>query len=169
MASVTLKGNTVNTKGDIPQEGSKAADFTFVGEDLSEGKLSDYAGKVRVVISVPSLDTGVCASETKKLNQLLAEEEGVEGIVVSKDLPFAMKRFCDIEGIKKVISASDFRYNDVGTKYNVEMVDGPLKSILARAVWVIDKEDTIIHSELVPEITEEPDYNKIMESIEKAR
>jgi len=166
MATVTLKGNTVNLTGDLPSINTKAIDFKFVKEDLSEGKLSDYAGKVRVVLAVPSIDTGVCAIETTKFNQELKKRSDVTGIVVSMDLPFAFKRFCAAEGIENVVTGSEFRYKDFMTKYNTELIDGGLAGVSARAVFVIDREDTITYAELVPEITEEPDYSKALAAID---
>lgn len=165
MATVTLKGNVVNLRGDIPAKNSIAPDFSFVKDDLSEGKLSEYSGKVKVLLSVPSLDTGVCALETRTFNQKLASRD-VVGIVISKDLPFAMKRFCETENIENVNNASDYRYGEFGINYNVEQVDGPLKGLLARAVWVVDGNDNILYTELVPEITTEPDYDKVMEVLD---
>ena len=165
MSTVTLKGNPVTLKGEIPTESQVAQDFTFVKSDLSEGKLSDTSGKVRIVMAVPSLDTGVCAAETRRFNQELDGKEGVSGIVISRDLPFAMNRFCETEGIKNVVSGSDQRRGELGNRYNVEQIDGPLEGLLARAVWVIDRNDNIVYSELVPEITQEPDYEKAMAAI----
>lgn len=165
MATVTLKGNVVNLRGDIPAKNSIAPDFSFVKDDLSEGKLSEYSGKVKVLLSVPSLDTGVCANETRTFNQKLASRD-VVGIVISKDLPFAMKRFCETENIENVNNASDYRYGEFGINYNVEQVDGALKGLLARAVWVVDGNDNILYTELVPEITTEPDYDKVMEVLD---
>ncbi len=118
-------------------------------------------------MAVPSLDTGVCAMETKKFNQKLADFSDVEAIVISKDLPFAMGRFCTTEGIENVISASDFRYNDFGSKYNTDMIEGPLKGLSSRAVFVLDRDNRIQYTELVPEITQEPDYDKAMEVVER--
>ena len=158
MASVTLKGNSVSIKGDIPAKGVQAEDFTFVKSDLSEGSLKDYQDKIKVLMAVPSLDTGICAMETKKFNEELSKLDGVAGIVISEDLPFAMKRFCETENIGNVISASDFRYKDFGNKYNTQIMEGPMKGLSARAVWVIDQNNTIQYSELVPEIVQEPNY-----------
>lgn len=165
LSTTKFKGNTVNLLNKIPDEGKKAFDFTFVKTDLTESSLYDYDDKIKVLISVPSLDTGVCQAETRKFNEKLAGLSGVIGIVVSKDLPFAMKRFCEIEGIENVISGSDFRYQDFAQEFNTEMTDGPLKGLLARAVFVVDKEHTIHYSELVPEITQEPNYDKALEVV----
>ena len=166
MATVTFKGNTVSIQGEIPQEGSQAHDFKFVKQDLSEASLFDY-NKIKVILAVPSLDTGVCAMETKKFNQKLADFSDVEAIVISKDLPFAMGRFCAAEGIENVTSASDFRYNDFGNKYNTNMTEGPLKGLSSRAVFVLDQDNVIQYSELVPEITQEPEYDKALEVVER--
>jgi len=165
MSTVTLKGNQVNLKGDIPSVNQLAEDFSFVKSDLSEGKLSDSNGKVRVLLSVPSLDTGVCAAETRRFNQELAGKEDVMALVISRDLPFAMNRFCETEGINNVVSGSDQRLGELGNKYNIEQIDGPLQGLLGRAVWVIDREGNITYNELVPEITQEPDYEKAMSAV----
>ncbi len=165
MATVNFKGNPVSIKGDIPSVGEAAPDFTFVKKDLSEAKLSDYAGKVKVILAVPSLDTGVCAMETEKFNSSLAGNSSVEAVVVSKDLPFAMGRFCELQGIQNVTSGSDFRYNEFTQRYNTEMTDGPLKGLSSRAVFVVDQGGTIQYSELVPEITQEPEYDKALEVV----
>lgn len=165
MATVTFKGNPVNIKGDVPAKG-KAADFTFVKDDLSEGRLSDFSNKVKVLIAVPSLDTSVCATETRKFNERLAQKENVQGLIISKDLPFAMKRFCASEGIENVINASDFRYGDFSSKYNTEITDGPLKGLSTRAVFVVDQSDNITYTELVPEIGQEPDYDKAIAAVD---
>lgn len=167
MASVTLKGSKFPIKDDIPVEGFQAPDFTFVRSDLSEASLlDDYPGKVRVLIAVPSLDTGICQIETRKFNEELGKREGVAGIVISKDLPFAMNRFCEAEGIKNVIIGSDYRYSDFINEYNTEILKGPLKGLSARAVFVVDSADNIKYSELVPEITQEPDYAKALEVVD---
>jgi len=162
-----FKGNTVNLLNKIPDEGKKAFDFTFVKADLTESSLYDFDDKIKVVISVPSLDLGVCQAETRKFNEKLEGLSGVIGIVISKDLPFAMKRFCELEGIENVISGSDFRYQDFAQEFNTEMTDGPFKGLLARAVFVIDKEHNICYSELVPEIGQEPDYDKALKAIKE--
>jgi len=163
--STNFKGKPVNLLNKIPEAGKKAYDFTFVKTDLSESSLYDYDDKVKVIIAVPSLDTGVCQMETRKFNEKLAGMDHVIGIVISKDLPFAMKRFCETEGISNVMSGSDFRYSDFAQEYNAEMIDGPLKGLLARAVFVVDKEHNITYTELVPEITQEPDYDKVIEAV----
>ena len=161
MNKTKFKGSEVNLKGNIPQAGSKAPDFTFVKEDLSEGHLSDLGNKKKIIIAVPSLDTGVCQTETKPFNTELSKRKYVAGIVVSKDLPFAMNRFCTAEGIENVQIASDFRGNFTD-QYNTEMMDGPLKGLSSRAVFVLDENNNIKHTELVSEVTEEPNYDEIL-------
>lgn len=168
MNKVTLKGNEITIKGSLPSAGTTAPDFKFVKTDLSEGSLyGENNVKVKVIIAVPSLDTGVCAIETRQFNQKLANKNNVSGFVISKDLPFAMKRFCETEGIKNVVSASDFRYNEFAQKYNTEILDGPLKGLSARAVFVIDDQNVIRYTELVPEIAQEPEYDKVLEAVDK--
>jgi len=166
MAQVTFKGNPVRIKGDIPPVNSRAEDFTFVKIDLSEGSLYGSDKKVKVILAVPSLDTGICQIETKKFNEKLSGKSDVEAIVISKDLPFAMKRFCETEGIANVTSGSDFRYNEFLSKYNTEMLEGPLKGLSSRAVFVVDENNTIQYSELVPEIVQEPNYDDAMKVVE---
>lgn len=155
-------------KGNLPELNSKAKDFTFVKEDLSEGSLSDYKGKVKIIMAVPSLDTGVCQMETKRFNKELQNRDGVVGLVVSKDLPFAMHRFCENEGLKNVQIASDFRSN-FGEEYNTIMADGPLKGLNARAVFVVDQNDKIRHTELTNDVTEEPDYDRTLQVVDELR
>lgn len=168
MASVTLKGNRFSIKDDIPAVGIEAADFTFVKQDLSEGTLyDDYDGKVKVLVAVPSLDTGICQIETKRFNQELNSREGVIGLIISEDLPFAMKRFCEAEGLERVTIASDYRYKDFIEEYNTQILNGPLKGLSARAVFVVDQDNQIRYSELVPEITQEPEYEKALAVVDE--
>jgi thiol peroxidase len=166
MNQTKFKGNPVKLNGSLPAVGQVAPDFTFVKEDLSEGHLKDYKGEVKVIIAVPSLDTGVCQMETRQFNQRLDGMKGVKGIVVSKDLPFAMKRFCTTEGIESVVIASDFR-GDFSTQYHTLMEDGPLKGLSARATFVVDKNDNIVHVDLTDDITQEPDYEQVMKAVER--
>lgn len=166
MSSVNFKGNPVSLSGNIPTVGTQAPDFTFVKADLSEAKLSDFADKIKVIIAVPSLDTGVCNAETRRFNQLLGSKENVVGIVISKDLPFAMKRFCETEGVQNIVTASDFRYNAFGKAYNSDMIEGPLKGLSSRAVFVVDKNNEIKFVELVSEVTAEPVYEAIISAVD---
>jgi|SRR5690554_5976284 len=165
MNKTKFKGSEVKLKGSVLAAGSQAPDFTFVKEDLSEGRLSDLGNKKKIIIAVPSLDTGVCQTETKRFNAELAKRKDVAGIVVSKDLPFAMNRFCTAEGIENVQIASDFR-GDFTSQYNTEMIDGPLKGLSSRAVFVLDGHNNIKHTELVGEVTEEPNYDEILRVVD---
>ncbi|MBC7450027.1 MAG: thiol peroxidase [Cytophagales bacterium] len=162
MTKVTLKGSPVSIKGDLPGIGNTAPDFTFVQPDLSESSLYAQVNKLKVIIAAPSLDTSTCALETRQFNQKLANMDDVSGIVVSKDLPFAMRRFCETEGIENVISASDFRTSEFSQKYNTEIMEGKMKGLSARAIIVVDKENIVRYTELVPEIASEPDYDKVL-------
>jgi len=166
MAEVRFKGSTVTLTGNIPAVNTIAPDFTYVKKNLSEAKLSQSMGNVIVLIAVPSLDTSTCAMETKQFNKRLEERLGTIGIVISKDLPFAMRRFCEVEGIANVVAGSDFRYHEMGKKYQVEMNDGPMKGLLARAVWVIDRDGKIVYTELVSEIDDEPDYETVLNAVD---
>ena len=164
MATVTLKGNTLNTIGNLPQNQSKAENIELVKTDLSALNLTDYLGKKVVLNIFPSVDTGVCAQSVRQFNKDLSSLENTVVICISKDLPFAQNRFCAAEGLDNVIMASDFR-TDFGTTYGVEMTDGPLKGLLARAVVVLNEEGTIVYTELVPEITIEPNYEAAIQAI----
>ncbi|MCU0417167.1 MAG: thiol peroxidase [Cytophagaceae bacterium] len=167
MTKVTLKGNPITIKGTLPGIGQPAPDFTYVKTDLSEETLYSAGAVVKVIIAVPSLDTSVCALETRQFNQKLAQKTGIKGIVVSKDLPFAMKRFCETEGIANVSSGSDFRYNEFSQKYNTEILEGGLKGLSARAVVVVDQQNVVRYTELVPEIAQEPEYDKVLQVVDQ--
>ncbi len=165
LQSTKFGGRTVTLLDPLPEVNENAFDFTFVKTDLSEGTLYDYDDKIKVILGVPSLDTGICQTETRKFNEKLGALQGVVGIVISKDLPFAMKRFCETEGITNIISASDFRYTDFTREYGTEMIDGPLKGLSARAIFVVDKENKIRYVELTPEITVEPNYDAVIAAV----
>lgn len=159
MAQITLKGTPIHTSGDLPEVGAAAPAFTLVRTDLSEVSGKDLAGQ-RVVLNIfPSLDTPTCAASVRKFNARADEKPDTMILCVSADLPFAQKRFCGAEGLDNVVPASTFRSSDFGQAYGVALVDGPLKGLLARAVVVVDGSGKVIHTELVPEIGQEPDYN----------
>lgn len=159
MATVTLGGNKVNVKGNMPKVGNQAPAFTLVKSDLSDYSLSEAKGK-RVVLNIfPSLDTKVCAMSVRKFNELASQMKNTVVLAISKDLPFAHARFCTTEGIDKVIPLSAFRNCNFGEDYGVAMVDGKLAGLLARAVIVLDENGKVIYEELVPEITHEPNYD----------
>lgn len=158
METVFFKGQEVHTYGKVPEVGTKAPEFNLAGRDLSDIKLSDYAGK-RVVLNVfPSLDTPVCAASVRRFNKDIAGMDNVAVICVSMDLPFAMQRFCTLEGIENVVAASAFRSPDFGKNYGLQLTDGPLAGLLARCVIIIDENGKIAYRDLVSEITHEPDY-----------
>jgi thiol peroxidase len=157
MATVTLRGNPIQTSGELPSVGSSAPSFSLVGSDLAEVSEAKFAGKKVVLNIFPSIDTPTCATSVRTFNEKAAGTDAVV-LCVSEDLPFAQNRFCGSEGIENVMTASSFR-SDFGAAYGLEMTDGPLKGLLARAVVVLDESGTVIHSELVPEIAQEPDYS----------
>ncbi|MCO6564042.1 MAG: thiol peroxidase [Apibacter sp.] len=166
MATITLKGNEVHTLGALPEVGNKAPDFILVDTDLSEKKLSDYKGKVVVLNIFPSLDTETCAMSVREFNEKVSDMENTVVLCISKDLPFAQKRFCAAEGLDNVIPLSAFRSN-FGKEYNLEFSDGPLKGLFSRSVIVLNVSGEIIYKEQVAETTNEPNYEKVMAAILK--
>jgi len=163
MAEITLKGNPIHTLGTLPEKGTKAPDFTLVKNDLSESKLEEYKGK-RVVLNIfPSLDTPTCAASVRRFNAEASNLENTVVLCISKDLPFAQARFCGAEGLDNVITLSDFRNGNFGKSYQVEIIDGPLAVLESRAVVILDEEGTIIYTQQVPEIVDEPDYEAALE------
>ncbi|MDR1933635.1 MAG: thiol peroxidase [Spirochaetales bacterium] len=162
MAVVTLKGNPVHTFGELPAAGSQAPDFVLVKADLSDARLASFSGKKKILNIVPSLDTGVCAASAKRFNNEVKSLSGVVILTISMDLPFAQSRFCEAKGIANVVMLSDMRKKDFGKKYGVELTDSPLAGLFTRAVVVLDAADTVVYTQLVPEITTEPDYAKAL-------
>jgi thiol peroxidase len=162
MATTALRGTPVETIGDLPHVGDVAPDFTLATTDLKD--VTRPEGK-RVVLNIfPSIDTGVCAASVRKFNELAAGLENVEVICASEDLPFALKRFCGAEGIENVTAASAFR-STFGEDYGVTLTATGMKGLLARSVVVIDADGTVLHSQLVPEITTEPDYDAALAAL----
>ena len=168
MAKVTLKGNEINTIGNLPANGNKAPDFKLTKTDLSSAKLSDYSGKKIVLNIFPSIDTGTCAQSVRKFNEEVAKFDNTNVLCISKDLPFAQARFCGAEGIENVEMLSDFRDGNFGKAYNLEFSDGPLQSLLSRVVVVLNENQEIVYTEQVPEIVDEPDYKAALEAITNA-
>lgn len=166
MASITLKGNRVTTNGDLPKIGTKAPDFTLTAEDLSDKTLESFKGKRKLLNIVPSLDTGVCAASTKKFNAAAKDFNDAVFLVISADLPFAQQRFCKAEGLKNVFTLSAMRNRNFAKDYGVLIQDGPLAGITARAVVVLDQNNEVLYTELVPEITHEPDYDNALAALE---
>lgn len=165
MATITLKGNEIHTNGDLPAVGAAAPDFKLVTGDLGDVTLKDYAGKKKLLNIVPSLDTPVCATSTKKFNDFAASRDDVVMLVISADLPFAMGRFCGVENIDKVVPLSIMRDRNFSKDYGVLITDGPLAGITARAVVVVDENDKVVYTEMVPEIGQEPDYDKAIAAL----
>ena len=159
MASITLKGNEIHTNGDVPAVGSVAPDFHLVDKDLNDVRLSDYAGKKKLISIVPSLDTPVCQLSTKKFDEFAKGRDDVAVLTVSADLPFAMSRFCTGEGLDNVVPLSMMRSRNFAKEYGVLIEDGPLAGITARALVSLDSDNKVLYSQLVSEIADEPDYD----------
>jgi thiol peroxidase len=155
------------TSGDLPQVGMNAPDFTLTRSDLSDVSLKHFQGKKKLLNIVPSLDTGVCAASARRFNEEAASVPDAVVITVSCDLPFAQKRFCEVEGIENVEMLSELRTRTFGESYGVRMVDGPLAGLLSRAVVVIDEHDKVTYTEQVPEIAQEPAYDKAIEALKR--
>lgn len=162
MANITLQGKiNIRTNGDLPKVGQVAPGFTLVKGDLSEVTLADYKGR-RVVLNIfPSVDTGVCATSVRQFNKEVAAMPNTVVLCISRDLPFAQGRFCAAEGIENVEMLSAFRSASFGKEYGLDMLDGPLQGLLARAVVVVDTEGKVVYTELVPEIAQEPNYEAV--------
>lgn len=161
MAKITLAGNPINTLGELPKIGEYAKNFTLVATDLSEKNLSDFSGKKLVLNLFPSIDTGICSASARRFNQETASLENTIVINISKDLPFALSRFCAAEGLENILTLSDFR-GSFSKDYEVEILDGPLKGLISRAVIILDKTGKIIYTEQVPEIKQEPNYESAL-------
>ena len=165
MATIHLKGNPVHTSGDLPAIGSEAPDFCLVAGDLSDKRLADFAGKRKILNIVPSLDTAVCAASTRHFNADASTLDNTVVLVISSDLPFAQGRFCSTEGLENVVPLSMMRSRKFAKDYGVLLTDGPLAGICARAVVVLDENDTVIYTQLVDEITSEPDYQAALAAV----
>jgi len=159
MATVTLKGNPIHTSGELPAAGASAPDFKLTTTDLKDVSLADFKGKKKILNIVPSLDTPTCATSTRKFNESGGKLKDTVVLVVSADLPFAMKRFCTTEGLANVVSLSMIRGKAFAKDYGVLLQDGPLAGLTARAVVVLDANDKVVYRELVPEIGQEPNYD----------
>ncbi|HSX11872.1 MAG TPA: thiol peroxidase [Rhabdochlamydiaceae bacterium] len=166
MAKIKLKGNPIHTSGELPALQSKAHDFQLVDQELNNRSLKDFKGKKKILSIVPSLDTSVCSLSAKKFNEAMKNYPDIMVLVISADSPFAQKRVCGAEGLKNIVTLSMMRSKDFAKDYGVLIVDGPLAGICARAIVVLDENDRVIYTELVPEITQEPNYKKALESVE---
>ena len=158
MATVTLGGNTINTIGNLPTIGTKAPEFELVKNDLSVVKLSDYAGKKLVLNIFPSIDTGTCAASVRTFNEKASSLANTTVLCISRDLPFAQKRFCGAEGLENVENLSDFKLGAFGKNYGLEITDSVLSGLHSRVVIVLDENSNVIYTEQVPEIADEPNY-----------
>jgi thiol peroxidase len=165
MASITLGGNPINTNGSLPKVGSKATDFQLVKTDLSVATLADFAGSKLVLNIFPSIDTGTCAKSVRTFNEKASALANTKVLCISRDLPFAQKRFCGAEGLENVINLSDFRDGSFGKNYGLEIVDGPLVGLHSRVVIVLDENGVIKHAEQVGEIADEPNYDAALASL----
>lgn len=165
MAAITLHGNEIHTNGELPKVGSSAPEFCLVDKNLQDVTLDTFEGKKKLLNIVPSLDTPVCAESTRKFNQYASEHVDTAMLMISADLPFAMSRFCGNEGLDNVINLSLMRGREFATDYGVLIEDGPLAGITARAVVVLDENNTVIYRQLVPEIGQEPNYEAALKAL----
>lgn len=165
MASITLKGNPINTSGTLPAIGSQAPNFNLTKNDLSSTSLSDFLGSKVILNIFPSIDTGTCAASVRQFNQEASELENTKVLCISRDLPFAQARFCGAEGITNVINLSDYKNGAFGKNYGLEIIDGPLANLHSRAIVVLNAKGKVIYTEQVPEIVDEPNYKAALESL----
>ncbi len=165
MATVTLKGNTFNTSGNLPEIGTMAPTFNLTKNDLSGASLEDFKGSKVVLNIFPSIDTGTCAQSVRQFNKEASELENTKVLCISKDLPFAQARFCGAEGIENVVMLSDFKDGGFGDTYGLTFTNGPLETLHSRAVVVIDENGMVAYTEQVPEIVDEPNYKAALEAL----
>ncbi|KAF0163443.1 MAG: thiol peroxidase atypical 2-Cys peroxiredoxin [Rhodocyclaceae bacterium] len=163
--TISLRGTPVRVDGDLPAAGSKAPDFKLTSAALADVSLKDFAGKRKVMNIYPSIDTPTCATSTRKFNEAAGDLPNTVVLCVSGDLPFAAKRFCELEGLKNVAHLSTFRHPEFLKAWGVAMADGPMAGLTARAVVVLDENDKVIHAEMVPEIAQEPNYAAALKSL----
>ena len=163
--TVTLRGNPVRVDGDLPAAGAQAPDFKLTSGTLADVSLKDFAGKRKVLNIVPSLDTPTCAVSARTFNESAGDLNNTTVLVVSADLPFAARRFCELEGLKNVAHLSTFRHPEFLKAWGVALAEGPMAGLTARAVVVLDENDKVIHSQMVPEIAQEPDYAAALKSL----
>ena len=168
MAQITFKGNSIETVGTLPEKGAQAPDFTLTNGSLEDVSLADYAGKKKVLNIVPSLDTGVCAASARRFDKEIAKETDTVVLTISDDLPFAASRFCKAEGVENVITLSELRDREFGKNYGCRITTGPLAGLLSRAVVVLDAKNTVVYTEQVPEIAQEPDYDAALDAVKNA-
>ena len=165
MANITLGGNPIKTSGELPQNGTAAPEFTLVKADLSPVSLADFKGSKLVLNIFPSIDTGTCATSVRKFNEQAASLENTKVLCISRDLPFAQKRFCGAEGLDNVITLSDFKDGAFGNNYGLTIADGPLAGLHSRAVVVLDENGNVKYTEQVSEIADEPNYENALAAL----
>lgn len=165
MAKITLGGNPINTNGELPKAGTSAPNFELVKNDLSVASLADFKGTKLVLNIFPSIDTGTCATSVRTFNAKASALENTKVLCISRDLPFAQKRFCGAEGLENVVNLSDFKDGSFGKNYGLEMVDGPLAGLSSRVVIVLDENGTVTYAEQVPEIADEPNYEAALAAL----
>ena len=163
--TVTLKGTPLRVEGDLPATGAKAPDFKLTSGSLAEVSLKDFAGKRKIFNIYPSIDTPTCATSTRKFNEAAGKLANTVVLCVSGDLPFAAKRFCDMEGLANVSHLSTFRNPGFMKAWGVAFAEGPLLGLTVRAVVVVDENDKVIHAEMVPEIAQEPNYDAALKAL----
>jgi thioredoxin-dependent peroxiredoxin len=165
MAQTIFREKVVNTNGNLPVVGSQAPDFTLTGIDMKDVSLKDFSGKNLVLNIYPSVDTGTCATSTREFNKRAASFNDTAILCISKDLPFAFRRFCGAEGIDKVFTLSDYKHKGFSEDYGMELLDGAFQGLFARAIVVIGKDGKVKHTELVPKINDEPNYDAALKAI----
>ncbi|OOG75478.1 thiol peroxidase [Flavobacterium sp. A45] len=165
MATITLGGNPIHTSGELPKVGSKLADFKLVQNDLSVADLSTFAGKKLVLNIFPSIDTGTCATSVRKFNESASNLANTTVLCISRDLPFAQKRFCGAEGLENVVNLSDFQEGAFGKNNGLDIVDGPLAGLHSRVIIVVDENGVVTHTEQVAEIANEPNYEAALAAL----
>jgi len=165
MATITLGGNPIHTSGELPKVGSKLADFKLVQNDLSVADLSTFAGKKLVLNIFPSIDTGTCATSVRKFNESASNLANTTVLCISRDLPFAQKRFCGAEGLENVVNLSDFQEGTFGKNNGLDIVDGPLAGLHSRVIIVVDENGVVTHTEQVGEIANEPNYEAALAAL----
>lgn len=165
MASVTLKGNTIHTSGELPKVGSKAPDFTLTTTELGSKTLEDFKGQNLILNIFPSVDTGTCAQSVRTFNEKASSLENTKVLCISKDLPFAQARFCGAEGLDNVVNLSDFKDGNFGKSYGLDFVDGPLEGLLSRCIVIVNPEGEVSYTEQVAEIVDEPNYEAALKAL----
>lgn len=165
MASITLGGNPIHTSGNLPEKGTKATDFKLIRTDLSTASLSDFSGTRLVLNIFPSVDTGTCAQSVRTFNEQASKLDNTTVLCISRDLPFAQKRFCGAEGLENVVNLSDFKSGEFGKNYGLEMTDGPFAGLHSRVVIVLDENANVLYAEQVSEIADEPNYENALAAL----